>query len=73
MAEPDNFDTRDRPHIPIDVFRETAAYTFPSRKQERKRFAATMPRARPTFLTNSPQHLAIFRSRLTIFALLYRA
>jgi hypothetical protein len=36
MAEPDNFDTRNRPHIPIDVFRETAAYTFPSRNQERK-------------------------------------
>ena len=36
MAEPDNFDTRDRPHISIDVFRETAAYSFPSRKQERK-------------------------------------
>lgn len=36
MAEPDNFDTRDRQHIPIDVFRETAAYTFPSRNQERK-------------------------------------
>src|SRR5690606_490193 len=28
--------TRDRQHIPIDVFRETAAYTFPSRNQERK-------------------------------------
>lgn len=36
MAEPDNFDTRDRQHILIDVFRETAAYTFPSRNQERK-------------------------------------
>lgn len=36
MAEPDNFDTRDRPHIAIDAFRETAAYTFPSRNQERK-------------------------------------
>lgn len=36
MVEPDNFDTRDRQHIPIDVFRETAAYTFPSRNQERK-------------------------------------
>ena len=36
MAEPDNFDTRDRAHISIDVFRETAAYTFPSRNQERK-------------------------------------
>lgn len=36
MAEPDNFDTRDRPHIPIDAFRETTAYTFPSRNQDRK-------------------------------------
>ncbi|POR55295.1 S8 family peptidase [Bosea psychrotolerans] len=36
MAEPDNFDATDRQHIPIDVFRETAAYTFPSRNQERK-------------------------------------
>ena len=36
MAEPENFDARDRPHISIDAFRETAAYTFPSRNQERK-------------------------------------
>lgn len=36
MAEPNNFDIRNRPHIPIHLFRETAAYTFPSRKQERK-------------------------------------
>src|SRR5690606_1298623 len=33
---PDNFDTRDRPHIPIDAFRETAAYERPPRNQERK-------------------------------------
>lgn len=36
MAEPDNFDARDRPHLTIDVFRETAAYEYPSRNQERK-------------------------------------
>lgn len=36
MAEPDNFDTRDRPHIPIDAFRETAAYERPPRNQEGK-------------------------------------
>jgi hypothetical protein len=36
MAGPSDFDARDRPHIAIDAFRETAAYTFPSRKQERK-------------------------------------
>jgi Subtilase family len=36
MAGPDNFGTRNRAHIPIDLFRETAAYTFPSRNQERK-------------------------------------
>jgi hypothetical protein len=36
MAEPEDFSVRDRPHISIDAFRETAAYTFPSRKQERK-------------------------------------
>ena len=36
MAEPDNYDTRSRPHIPIDLFREIAAYTYPSRNQERK-------------------------------------
>ncbi|MDE2464764.1 MAG: S8 family peptidase [Alphaproteobacteria bacterium] len=36
MPEPDNFDARNRPHIPIDLFREKAAYSFPSRKQERK-------------------------------------
>lgn len=36
MAEPDNFDARNLLHISIDAFRETAAYTFPSRNQERK-------------------------------------
>jgi hypothetical protein len=36
MAGTDNFDTRNRPHISIDLFRDTAAYVFPSRKQERK-------------------------------------
>ncbi|GBQ83561.1 S8 family peptidase [Asaia krungthepensis] len=36
MAESDNFDTRNRPHIAIDAFRETAAYKYPSRNQERK-------------------------------------
>lgn len=36
MAEPDDYNARDRAHISIDAFRETAAYTFPSRKQERK-------------------------------------
>jgi hypothetical protein len=33
MAEPENYDERNRPHIKIDVFREEAAYTFPSRDQ----------------------------------------
>ncbi|MBX3454867.1 S8 family peptidase [Ferrovibrio sp.] len=36
MAEPNNFDTRDRPHISIDAFRETTDYTFPPRNQNRK-------------------------------------
>ncbi|RAX43468.1 S8 family peptidase [Rhizobium tropici] len=36
MAESSNFDARNRPHILIDLFRDTAAYTFPSRNQERK-------------------------------------
>lgn len=36
MAEPENYDERDRPHILIDVFRETAAYEFPARNQKRK-------------------------------------
>ncbi|WP_234731344.1 S8 family peptidase [Acidocella facilis] len=36
MPEPDNFDARNRPHILIDVFRKPAAYTYPSRRQERK-------------------------------------
>ncbi|WP_449222132.1 S8 family peptidase [Tistrella mobilis] len=36
MAAQDNFGTRDRLHISIDVFCEAAAYTFPLRKQERK-------------------------------------
>lgn len=36
MAEPDNFDNRDRRHLSIDAFREPAAYATPPRKQERK-------------------------------------
>ena len=36
MADPENYDARDRRHIPIDAFRETAAYAFPSRAQQRK-------------------------------------
>lgn len=36
MAEPENYDEKNRPHIKIDVFREEAAYTFPSRDQQRK-------------------------------------
>lgn len=36
MAEPDNFDARNRPHVQIDAFRETAAYEFPARNQKRK-------------------------------------
>lgn len=36
MAEPDNFDARDRPHVLIDVFRDPAAYTYPSQIMRRK-------------------------------------
>jgi hypothetical protein len=36
MAANDSFDRRDRPHISIDVYRESAGYSYPSRKQERK-------------------------------------
>lgn len=36
MPEPEDFDRRSRPHVVIDAFRETAAYEFPSRDQERK-------------------------------------
>ncbi len=36
MAEPDDYSARNRAHISINTFKETAAYTFPSRKQERK-------------------------------------
>lgn len=36
MAEPENYDERNHPHIKIDVFRAEAAYTFPSRDQQRK-------------------------------------
>ena len=36
MAEPDDFGGRDRPHLSIDAFRETAAYAFPARAQSRK-------------------------------------
>lgn len=36
MAEPDDYNARNRAHISINAFKETAAYTFPTRKQERK-------------------------------------
>lgn len=36
MAEPDDYDAKNRTHISINAFRETAAYTFPARSQERK-------------------------------------
>ena len=36
MAEPDNPDERNRPHININVFREDASYEYPSRDQKRK-------------------------------------
>lgn len=36
MALPDNFNKRDRRHITIDAFQETAAYAYPARNQERK-------------------------------------
>jgi len=36
MAEPDNFNKRNRPHISIDVFRETSAYVYRPRPQQRK-------------------------------------
>lgn len=36
MTKSEDFGVRDRSHISINVFRETAAYTFPSRNQKRK-------------------------------------
>jgi len=36
MAEPEDYGVRDRPHISLDAFLETAAYTFPARGQARK-------------------------------------
>jgi hypothetical protein len=36
MSEPEDFDARNRPHIPIDMWRETAGYDFPTRAQQRK-------------------------------------
>jgi Subtilase family len=36
MAELEDYGERNRSHISINAFRETAAYTFPSRNQERK-------------------------------------
>ncbi|MCE4226760.1 S8 family peptidase [Methylobacterium sp. C25] len=36
MAAPEDFGLRDRPHLSIDAFRETAAYTVPRRNLERK-------------------------------------
>ena len=36
MAEPEDYGARDRPHIPIDAFREAEAYIFPARPQLRR-------------------------------------
>lgn len=36
MAELEDYGERNRSHISISAFRQTAAYAFPSRKQERK-------------------------------------
>jgi hypothetical protein len=36
MAEHEEYDARDRPHISINAFREAAQYSFPSRAQQRK-------------------------------------
>src|ERR1700722_18516976 len=36
MAEPEDYDARNRAHISINAFRDAAAYTFPVRNQERK-------------------------------------
>lgn len=36
MVEPEDYGSRDRPHIFINVFRETAQYAFPARAQQRK-------------------------------------
>ena len=36
MVESENYDERNRPHIPIDLFRKNAAYQFPARNQKRK-------------------------------------
>jgi hypothetical protein len=36
MAEPDDHNLRDRPHISINAFRESVQYSFPSRAQQRK-------------------------------------
>jgi hypothetical protein len=36
MAEPDDHDVRDRPHISIHAFREAVQYSFPLRAQQRK-------------------------------------
>ncbi len=36
MAEPEDYASRDRPHISINAFREAAQYAFPARAQQRK-------------------------------------
>lgn len=72
MAEPDNFDTRDRAHISIDVFRETAAYTFPSRNQERKPLRETIRRMRRSSSTSSQRRWGRFRLPLPTRACPYR-
>jgi hypothetical protein len=36
MADPEDFEARDRPHLSINAFREAAQYEFPQRAQSRK-------------------------------------
>ncbi|MCC8956153.1 S8 family peptidase [Bradyrhizobium sp. Pear77] len=36
MAGPEDYGTRDRPHISIDAFREATQYEYPARAQQRK-------------------------------------
>ena len=36
MAEPEDYDAKDRPHISINAFREATQYSFPARAQQRK-------------------------------------
>jgi hypothetical protein len=65
MAEPEDHGARNRAHIPINAFRETAAYTFPVRNQSANRCGRIMPLMRQRCSNSLPSPWAIFRRRVS--------